>query len=71
MKYADKIGARYTIVIGDNELYTGNARLKDMKTGEETDIKLDDSLYNVLFNKSIDRQLADVAKVLSTTTEVL
>ena len=34
MKYADKIGAKYTIVIGDNELNSGKATVKDMKTGE-------------------------------------
>src|SRR5699024_3884393 len=29
MKYADKIGAQYTIVLGDNELTEGKAELKD------------------------------------------
>ncbi|MBR2338389.1 MAG: histidine--tRNA ligase, partial [Clostridia bacterium] len=58
MKYANKIGALYTIVVGDNELETGKAQLKDMQTGEQTEIDLDDSLYTVLYNKSLDRQLA-------------
>jgi histidyl-tRNA synthetase len=70
MKYADKIGARYTIVVGDNELQTGSARLKDMKTGEESEIELDDSLYTALYNKSIDRQLAGMAEIFSATAEV-
>ncbi|MBR5923619.1 MAG: histidine--tRNA ligase [Clostridia bacterium] len=34
MKYADKIGAAYTTVLGDNELESGKATVKDMKTGE-------------------------------------
>lgn len=34
MKYANKIGARYTLVIGDDELSTGKAKLKRMSDGE-------------------------------------
>ncbi|MBQ4617591.1 MAG: histidine--tRNA ligase [Clostridia bacterium] len=69
MKYADKIGARYVIVVGDNELETGSARLKDMKTGEQTDIALDDSLYTVLYNKALDRELAGMADIFSSIVE--
>lgn len=36
IKYADKIGAQYLIVLGDDELCSGKAKIKDMKTGEET-----------------------------------
>ncbi len=42
MKYADKIGAGYTVIIGDNEIETGRAVLKNMKTSEQTEIKLDE-----------------------------
>ena len=42
MKYADKIGACYSIVLGDNELETGVVSLKDMKNGESHDVKLDE-----------------------------
>lgn len=40
MKYADKIKASYLLVIGENELSSNKAKLKDMKTGEETEIDL-------------------------------
>ena len=40
MKYADKIRAKYLIVIGENELQTNTAKLKNMKTGEEKLINL-------------------------------
>jgi len=43
MKYANKIGASFVIVLGDNELETGKAKLKNMETGSETEIALDDS----------------------------
>ena len=42
MKYADKIGAKYTVVLGGNELETGRAALKEMKTGESQEIHLDE-----------------------------
>ena len=34
MKYADKLGAKHALIIGDNEVESGKAALKDMKTGE-------------------------------------
>lgn len=42
MKYADKLGALYTVVLGDNELETRKAQLKNMKDGTITEISLDD-----------------------------
>lgn len=41
MKYADKLGALYTVVLGDEELKTRKAKLKNMKNGNLTDISLD------------------------------
>lgn len=40
MKYADKLGAAYTVVIGENELASGNAMLKNMRTGETQTLSL-------------------------------
>ena len=42
MKYADKIGAGFVVVLGDNEIDSGMAKLKNMKTGEQLDITLGD-----------------------------
>ncbi len=42
MKYADKTGAEYTVILGDNEIETGKAVLRNMKTSEQTEIKLDE-----------------------------
>ena len=41
-KYADRLGAKYAVVIGDNELETGVATLKDMEKGEQSEAKFDD-----------------------------
>ena len=70
MRYADKLGARYTLVIGDNELEAGMARLKDMESGECEDVPLDESLYTILYNKSLDRQLAGMADLLGGELEI-
>ncbi len=42
MKYADKLDALYTVVLGDNELETRKAQLKNMKDGSLQEISLDD-----------------------------
>ena len=43
MKYADKLGARFTAVIGDTELAEGKVAVKNMASGEKIDLPLDDS----------------------------
>ena len=47
MKYADKIGALYTVVVGDNEIETDTCRLKNMQTGEAVDIKLSEIINHL------------------------
>ena len=42
MKYANKLGARNTLILGGDELASGKGRIKNMATGEQTDIVLDD-----------------------------
>ncbi len=44
MKYADKIGAKYSMVLGDNELSGGKANLKNMANGSQTEIVIEDIL---------------------------
>jgi len=69
MKYADKLGARYTIVVGDNELETGRAQLKNMATGETEEVPLDDGLYMVLRQKLLDSELAGMADLFGSVAE--
>ncbi len=48
MKYANKIGAKFTLVIGNNEISTGKANLKNMQTSEVKEINLKDiELLNI------------------------
>jgi len=44
MKYANKIGAKYSIVLGDNELQEGKGNIKNMDTHEQVTIKLEEIL---------------------------
>ena len=41
MKYADKIGAQYTAVLGDNELDAGEVTLKNMRDGTTAQVKIE------------------------------
>ena len=41
MKYANKIGATYTLILGDNEIATGRAILRDMRNGTQTEVEPD------------------------------
>lgn len=40
MKYADKIGALYNVVIGEDEIKNDSIKLKNMRDGEQREIKL-------------------------------
>lgn len=49
MKYADKIGAKNLLVIGENELNTNSGKIKNMATGEEKEVKLNSNdIMNIL-----------------------
>lgn len=63
MKYADKIGAKYVIVIGESELAEGVSKLKNMQSGEETEVPLGESLVATLYNIT----LAEAVKGISET----
>ena len=64
MKYADKIGARYTMVLGDNELAQGEAVLKQMQSGEKLTVALDDKFVSRFSDIEIADRLAGAAAAL-------
>ena len=41
MKYANKLNARFVVIIGDNEVESGKVEPKDMSTGETRMINID------------------------------
>ncbi len=46
MKYADKIAATYTLVLGDDEVNSGNGKIKEMKSGKEFSVSLNENFIN-------------------------
>jgi len=42
MEYANKIGSPAVILYGDNEMKTGKATLKNLETGNENSVKIED-----------------------------
>ncbi len=49
-KYADKKKARFVLTIGDDEVKNNCAKLKDMETGEEQEVKLTaEEIFNKIF----------------------
>lgn len=53
MKYADKIGAKYSMVIGDNELEQNKATVKNMNTGKQYEISIDKDFINSFMQMEI------------------
>ncbi|MDE6666112.1 MAG: histidine--tRNA ligase [Ruminococcus sp.] len=58
MKYANRIGATFTVVIGDNEIENGSVKVKEMETGNEIEIALDNrfraNFESLYFNKMMN-----------------
>ena len=50
MKYADKIGATFSCIIGDSELEAGEATVKNMKEGTSEKVALDEIIEYVYEN---------------------
>ncbi len=73
MKYANKIGAVYTMVLGDNELECGKAKLKEMESGKEIELLLNDkftaNFENEYFNKLLDTMDDESGSLFSFTGE--
>ncbi len=54
MKYANKLGAKFTLALGDNELATGVGQLKEMQTGEAKQISLStEGVLSALYDANI------------------
>lgn len=59
MKYADKIGARMSMVLGDDELANGAAKVKNMATGEVRELKFEE-LSDALYDLGVEDVLAAI-----------
>ncbi len=64
MKYADKIGAQMSMVIGDNELEQKQATLKNMRTGESRVVTLPNGLLEGVYDLQQSAALADLTEAV-------
>ena len=60
MKYANKIGAKFSMVIGDNEIESGKATLKNMLSGEEIEVEIGNNFANALYKVCKDSILSEI-----------
>ena len=60
MKYANKLGAEFVVVIGDTEIDEGKAKLKNMASGEETEISLDDKFIKTFYDCKLSKACNNV-----------
>ncbi len=60
MKYANKIGAKYSIVIGDNEIENKTATLKDMINSKTFDVSLPDGIVETIFKERVAKSLEKI-----------
>ncbi|MCR4616441.1 MAG: histidine--tRNA ligase [Clostridiales bacterium] len=63
MKFADKMKARYTVVIGDNELESGKVIVKKMSTGETEETSLE-TLAEDFMSISIRQSMDEIGTAL-------
>ena len=66
MKYADKIGAKFSMVLGDNEMAQNCAVLKNMQTGQQTQVPLDDTFFEKFFAVYLDADSKALMEQLQT-----
>ncbi len=76
MRYADKVKAKFVCVLGDNELESGQAKLKNMRTGEETPVELTDFisvfnslLINEVFGNGFEDEFSDILSGMQSAPE--
>ncbi len=63
MKYANKIGAKYVIVLGEDELAKGEAVLKSMHNGATVSIRLDSGFSDAIYEEIMAHAYADLEEV--------
>ena len=62
MKYANKIGASFVMVLGGNELAEKKAKLKNMETGEQTEIALDETFEEKFDDIAVQYMFHDIVE---------
>lgn len=69
MKYADKINASFTLVLGENELLSNKAKVKNMKTGEQLELNLDEKFADRFDAICVDNMLGNLDQLIARDDE--
>lgn len=56
MKYADKIGAKFSMVIGDDDIAANKVKVKNMTSGEQFEVPLDDGFLDSFIALHIENE---------------
>ena len=69
MKYANKLGAKFSMVIGESELESGQAQLKNMATGEATPISIGDDFVRTFSDRAMSAAVNDLTAYFESTAQ--
>ncbi len=62
MKYANKIKARFCMVLGDDDLAADKAQVKNMVTGDSVTVPLGEGFLDAFFGLHVDSVMSETAK---------
>ena len=63
--YANKINAKFTMVIGDSELENNKAKLRNMTTKEEKEISLDENFFTEFFSAYTENENQSLFNIIN------
>ena len=61
MRYADKIGAAYSAVLGESELAGGTVKVRDMAGGGQAELPLGDGFLGAFYQLTLSKSVSDAA----------
>lgn len=65
MKYADKIGAKFSMVIGDDDITANRAKVKNMANGDQFEVPLDDKFLDSFIEKYLENYQKTISMSLT------
>lgn len=71
MKYADKLHAKYSCILGDNELEAGKVKVKRMDSGETEEVSLDaDAFMRFIYAGTLDELTDETGGILGSISKI-
>lgn len=71
MKYADKLHAKYSCILGDNELEAGKVKVKRMDSGETEEVSLEaDAFIRFIYAGTLDELTDETDGILGSISKI-